>query len=85
MSKKGGERERASAKARAKTKTAEEGARPRGRPKTNPVSIHLTLLPEVLARVDKWADAEGVSRLKACRQLIERGLDAPTPNKRRPS
>jgi hypothetical protein len=50
--------------------------RRRGRPKTNPTSIHLTLLPDQLERVDKWSAQEGVSRPEACRRLIERGLEA---------
>lgn len=32
--------------------------------------------PEMTARIDAYADAEGVPRSKAIRRLVEKGLDA---------
>jgi metal-responsive CopG/Arc/MetJ family transcriptional regulator len=40
-----------------------------GRPSTG-TPIHIRLPPEVLAHVDAWADAEGVSRAEAIRRLL---------------
>jgi hypothetical protein len=53
--------------------------RTRGRPRVNPTSIHLTLLPDQLAAVDQWIDreADAPSRPKAIRRLVELGLTAP--------
>jgi hypothetical protein len=50
--------------------------RGRGRPATNPTSIHLTLAPEPLAEVDDWIERqkEPYSRPEAIRRLVELGL-----------
>jgi len=53
--------------------------RGRGRPSTNPTSIHLTLAPEPLAEVDAWISKQkepGLSRPEAIRRLVELGLKA---------
>jgi hypothetical protein len=53
--------------------------RTRGRPATNPTSIHLTLAPDPLAEVDRWIAKQkepGLSRPEAIRRLIEIGLKA---------
>lgn len=52
------------------------GKRGRGRPRTNPTSIHLTLVPDQLAEVDDWIDAQftEMSRPEAIRVLVELGL-----------
>jgi hypothetical protein len=52
--------------------------RGRGRPKTNPTSIHLTLTPEVLAKLDSYIGKlkEPTSRPEAIRRLVELGLRA---------
>jgi hypothetical protein len=54
------------------------GKRGRGRPPTNPTSIHLTLAPEPLAQVDDWIERqeEPFTRPEAIRHLIELGLKA---------
>jgi hypothetical protein len=55
------------------------GKRGRGRPATNPTSIHLTLLPEPLAEVDAWILKQkdpNLTRPEAIRRLIEIGLKA---------
>jgi hypothetical protein len=46
--------------------------RGRGRPATNPTSIHLTLSPEPLAALDDWIDRqkEPYSRPEAVRHLV---------------
>ena len=47
--------------------------RGRGRPRTNPTSIHLTLTPELLSEIDAWiAKQRGpkLSRPGAVRQLL---------------
>lgn len=47
----------------------------RGRPKTHPTSIHLTLSPDMLAAVDKFVDDEaGISRPEAVRLILRRWL-----------
>ena len=61
----------------------------RGRPRTNPTSIHLTLLPNQLARLDAWitdqddtpSRAEGVRRVldEALPPFKEKGRRAPPP------
>src|ERR1700730_17307852 len=50
--------------------------RTRGRPATNPTSIHLTLAPGPLAEVDLWIVRQKVlpSRPEAIRRLVEIGL-----------
>jgi hypothetical protein len=50
--------------------------RARGRPATNPTSIHLTLAPGPLADVDRWIEKqeEPPSRPEAIRRLVELGL-----------
>src|SRR3984893_15969714 len=52
--------------------------RTRGRPATNPTSIHLTLAPGPLAEVDRWIERQKVppSRPEAIRRLVEIGLKA---------
>ena len=48
----------------------------RGRPRKDPTSIHLTLLPDQLAGVDGWANSQKdkPSRPEAIRRLIEIAL-----------
>jgi hypothetical protein len=55
--------------------------RSRGRPATNPTSIHLTLAPEPLAKVDRWIgqQKEAHSRPEAIRRLVELGLTVKAP------
>jgi hypothetical protein len=51
--------------------------RTRGRPATNPTSIHLTLAPGPLAEVDRWIEKQkepDLSRPEAIRRLVELGL-----------
>jgi hypothetical protein len=52
--------------------------RTRGRPATNPTSIHLTLAPDPLAEVDRWIakqkEPDDLSRPEAIRRLVEIGL-----------
>jgi hypothetical protein len=51
--------------------------RGRGRPATNPKSIHLTLEPGPLSEVDQWIARQkepGLTRPKAIRRLVEIGL-----------
>jgi hypothetical protein len=52
----------------------------RGRPRKNPTSIHVTLLPDQLAALDAWIEGQddGVSRPEAIRRLIELGLSGRT-------
>src|SRR6266436_4802074 len=55
--------------------------RTRGRPATNPTSIHLTLAPDPLADVDRWIEKQkepGLSRPEAIRRLVELALKAKT-------
>jgi hypothetical protein len=44
--------------------------RSRGRPKTNPQSIHLTLTPDVLSALDKSIGTSGDSRPEAIRRIL---------------
>jgi hypothetical protein len=46
--------------------------RPLGRLYGETIPVRLT--PEMISAIDKWAAAKNVSRSKAIRQLIERGL-----------
>jgi hypothetical protein len=57
--------------------------RTRGRPATNPTSIHLTLAPGPLAEVDRWIEKqkEPPSRPEAIRRLVELGLTVKTKAK----
>jgi len=51
--------------------------RSRGRPATNPTSIHLTLAPSPLADVDRWIEKQkepDLTRPEAIRRLVELGL-----------
>jgi hypothetical protein len=50
--------------------------RGRGRPATNPSSIHLTMAPEPLAAVDAWIAKQKPhpTRPEAIRRLVELGL-----------
>ena len=50
-------------------------SRGRGRPEVGP-RIPVRLPPHVLAHVDAWADAEGVTRAEAIRRLLTAGLKA---------
>jgi hypothetical protein len=52
--------------------------RGRGRPATGSESIHLRLLPQQMANVDKWISdqADQPSRPEAIRRLIDLGLSA---------
>jgi hypothetical protein len=71
-----------------KSTISRAGKKRRGRPATNPASIHLTLLPDPLAAVDEWIDRQddAPSRPEAIRRLVEMGLaaaqHAPLKNKR---
>jgi hypothetical protein len=55
--------------------------RGRGRPATNPKSIHLTLEPGPLSEVDRWIEKqkEPLTRPEAIRRLVELGLKVKTP------
>jgi hypothetical protein len=61
------------------------GKRGRGRPRINPTSIHLSLAPDLLARVDQFlaAQKDSPSRPEAVRRLVELGLAAMQPMRRR--
>jgi hypothetical protein len=50
--------------------------RGRGRPRKNPISIHLTLLPAKAEQVDAWAaeQEDQPSRPEAIRRLVEQAL-----------
>ncbi len=52
------------------------GKKARGRPRKDPTSIHLTLIPAHLERVDRWieAQADRPSRPEAIRRLLEQAL-----------
>jgi hypothetical protein len=52
----------------------------RGRPRTNPTSIHLTLLPHQLAALDAWIAKQypGSTRSEAIRRLVEQNLPGAT-------
>src|SRR5215472_617670 len=52
----------------------------RGRPRTNPTSIHLTLLPHQLAAIDAWMaeHSPGSTRSEAIRRLLEQNLPSRT-------
>jgi hypothetical protein len=52
--------------------------RGRGRPKTNPTSIHLTLVPDQLARLDAFiaAQDEELSRAEGVRRVLDQALPA---------
>jgi hypothetical protein len=56
--------------------------RGRGRPKTNPTSIHLTLVPEQLARLDAFIAKQGdeLSRGEAVRRVLDEALP-PAPKR----
>jgi hypothetical protein len=60
-------------------------ARGRGRPKTNPTSIHLTLLPDQLARLDAFLakQEEELSRAEGVRRVLDRALPEPDTAKPR--
>jgi len=45
--------------------------KPMGRPRTNPTQVRLTLLPEALAALDRFAKQEGLTRGMAARCIIE--------------
>ena len=52
--------------------------RSRGRPKTSPTSIHLTVPPDQLAAIDAWRETlnEPPTRPAAVRMLLDLGLEA---------
>lgn len=52
----------------------------RGRPRTNPTSIHLTLLPEQLARLDAFIAEQDdeLSRAEAVRRVLDQALPSST-------
>jgi hypothetical protein len=43
----------------------------RGRPRTGPVQVGLTLLPDTLDSLDAYAAREGLNRHQAARRIIE--------------
>jgi hypothetical protein len=49
-----------------------------GRPRTNPTSIHLTLVPDVLARLDAFIaeQDEELSRAEGVRRVLDEALPA---------
>ena len=49
--------------------------RPRGRPRSHPTAVGLSLLPDYLKRLDAYAAKEELSRSMAARRLIEAALD----------
>lgn len=57
--------------------------RRRGRPRTNPTSVHLSLAPDLLARIDQFlaAQKDTPSRPEAIRRLIELALGDLEPAK----
>jgi hypothetical protein len=60
-----------------------------GRPRTNPTSIHLTLVPDQLARLDAFIaeQHEELSRAEGVRRLLDQAmpaLAADTPKRGRP-
>src|SRR5947209_19117292 len=59
--------------------------RGRGRPRINPTSIHLSLAPDLLARVDEFLSdqKDNPSRPEAVRRLVELGLAGMEPMRRR--
>lgn len=42
-----------------------------GRPRTSPTQVGLTLLPETLARLDRFAAKKGMTRTMAARRIVE--------------
>jgi predicted DNA-binding protein len=45
---------------------------------SNKVSrFEMRVSPEWLARLDRWARAQGVKRAEAIRRLVEKGLETP--------
>jgi metal-responsive CopG/Arc/MetJ family transcriptional regulator len=57
--------------------------RRRGRPRTNPTSVHLSLAPDLLARIDQFlaAQKDTPSRPETIRRLIELALGDLEPAK----
>ena len=60
--------------------------RGRGRPRTNPTSIHLTLAPDQLQALDGWIAKlrEHRSRPEAIREILERALKHDQPRRAGP-
>jgi hypothetical protein len=58
------------------TSKSRTGKKSRGRPRKDPTSIHLTLLPEQLGALDGWIDgqADKPSRPEAIRRLLTHAL-----------
>jgi hypothetical protein len=56
-----------------------------GRPRTDPTSIHLTLVPDQLARLDAFIAAQGeeLSRAEGVRRLLDQALPAAAKAKRK--
>jgi hypothetical protein len=56
--------------------------RSRGRPRKDPTSIHVTLLPSSLAALDSWIveQTPAPSRPEAIRRLLERALANAVPS-----
>jgi hypothetical protein len=54
---------------------------PRGRPRKDPTSIHLTLLPEQLSSLDNWISKQpdDLSRPEAIRRIVDRALVSSEP------
>jgi hypothetical protein len=61
------------------------GKRSRGRPRKDPTSIHLTLLPDQLASLDVWIaeQKDRPSRPEAIRRLLEQALKTQKPGSRK--
>jgi hypothetical protein len=57
-----------------------------GRPRTDPTSIHLTLVPDQLARLDAFIAAQGgeLTRAEGVRRLLDEHMPA-APKPRRPA
>jgi hypothetical protein len=55
-----------------------------GRPRTNPTSIHLTLVPEQLARLDAFIaeQEEELSRAEGVRRVLDEALPPAAAPKR---
>lgn len=42
-----------------------------GRPRTNPTHVGLTLLPDTLAALERYAAKQGTSKMMAARHILE--------------
>jgi hypothetical protein len=54
---------------------------PRGRPRKDPTSIHLTLLPKQISLLDTWISKQphDLSRPEAIRRIVDRALVSSEP------